>query len=70
MGTYVIIAAIWIILGAFILDNFTEMDEDLAWWQETLCMLIITIAAPAIAISLVVDGILEFITGDSNETDF
>ena len=59
-----IIIAIWILMGAYLIDEMSSMIDELSTFAQVIVMLILTVAAPAIIFTGFAETLIELIAGE------
>ncbi len=59
-----ILIAIWVLLGALLIDDLSSMIDELSVSAQVMVMLLLTIFAPAIYATQFVEELIELIAGE------
>lgn len=59
-----LLICIWLLSGLMLINSFEEVLNELTFWQQVTCMLILTVCAPAIWITTFAEELMDLIIGD------
>lgn len=59
-----IIIAIWVLMGAYLIDSMSSVIDELSIFAQVIVMLLLTLFAPAIFATEFVEELIELIAGE------
>ena len=59
-----IIIAIWVLMGAYLIDSMSSVIDELSIFAQVIVMLLLTLFAPAIFATELVEELIELIAGE------
>ena len=59
-----IIIAIWVLMGAYLIDSMSSVIDELSTFAQVIVMLLLTLFAPAIFATELVEELIELIAGE------
>lgn len=62
-----LLICMWLLAGLILISSFEEVLNELTFWQQVTCMLILTVCAPAIWITTFAEELMDLIIGEEND---